>query len=196
MQCDHNQTKEKTMKNITNKILLLASLLGAVFVLSGCMMECPGKRHHHKQMDRMQPVEVIEETDAIVVYQVYENTDVNSVYAKMYTHSSRGGESKMGHIKFKDTDGGVKMMVDLKDMRPAVKYNLRLYQCESCHNDVKCCNASKRFNIKFPMLQAGKSGRINQTYMIQGVSAAQLNGANVYLERDGGYRAGWGKLDK
>ena len=183
------------MKNITNKILLLASLLGAVFVLSGCMMECPGKRQHHKQMNRMQPVEVIEETDAIVVYQVYENADVNSVSAKMYTHSSRGGETKMGHIKFKDTDNGLKMMVDLKDMRPGVKYNLRVYQCGSCYNDVKCCNASKRFDIKMPMLQAGKSGRVNQTYMIHGVSAAQLNGANVYLERDGGYKAGWGKLE-
>jgi hypothetical protein len=184
------------MKNITNKILLLASLLGAVFVLSGCMMECPGKRHHHKQMDRMQPVEVIEETDAIVVYQVYENTDVNSVYAKMYTHSSRGGESKMGHIKFRDTDNGLKMEVDLKDMRPGVPYTVKLYQCASCHNDANCCRSANAMDIKMPMLETGLSGKLNQTYMIQGLSAAQLNGANIYLERDGGYKAGWGKLEK
>ena len=47
-----------------------------------------------------------------------------------------------------------------------------------------------------PMLETGKSGKLNQTYMIQGLSAAQLDGANIYLERDGGYKAGWGQLEK
>ena len=51
-------------------------------------------------------------------------------------------------------------------------------------------------NVQLPMLQAGISRHLNQTYMIQGLSAAQLNGANIYLERDGGYKAGWGKLEK
>ena len=139
---------------------------------------------------------VVEETDAIVVYQTYENADVNHVYAKMYTHSSNGGESKMGHIKFKDTDNGLKMIVDLKDLRPGVQYNVKLYQCNSCYDDVKCCNNSKLMNVQLPMLQAGISRHLNQTYMIQGLSAAQLNGANIYLERDGGYKAGWGKLEK
>lgn len=184
------------MKNITQKIMLVASILGAVALLAGCAMECPGKKMHPKKMHRAQPVEVVEEMDAIVVYQTYENADVNSVYAKMYTHSSRGGESKMGHIKFKDTDNGLKMMVDLKDMRPGVRYNLVVYQCNSCYNDARCCDASKHIDMNLPMLQTGESGRLNQTYMIQGVSAAQLNGANIYLERDGGYKAGWGKLAK
>ena len=74
-------------------------------------------------------------------------SDVNSVYAKMYTHSSNGGESKMGHIKFKETDNGLKMMVDLKDLRPGVQYNVKLYQCDMCYNDAKCCNNSKKMNI-------------------------------------------------
>ncbi len=185
------------MKNFTKKIFMFASMLGAAVLLSGCMMECPNKKMaHHKKVQRAHPVEIVEETEAIVVYQTYENADINSVYAKMYTHSSHGGESKMGHIKFKDTDNGLKMMVDLKDMRPGVQYYVKLYQCASCHNDAKCCNEAKRFDMNLPMLQTGKSGRLNQTYMIQGMSAAQLNGANIYLERDGGYKAGWGKLEK
>ena len=49
---------------------------------------------------------------------------------------------------------------------------------------------------KLPILEAGESGRLEHTYMIQGLSTAQLNGANIYLERDGGYKAGWGKLEK
>ena len=115
------------MKNSGKKMLTFASLMAAMAVLSGCMMECPGKKHHHKKMmhNNSRPVEVVE-SDTIVVYQTYENADVNSVYAKMYTHSSNGGESKMGHIKFKDTDNGLKMMVDLKDMRPGVQYNVKL----------------------------------------------------------------------
>ena len=184
------------MKNLTGKMFVIASVLGAAVLLSGCMMGCPNKKHHAKKMNHAQPVEVVEATDTIIVYQTYENADVNHVYAKMYTHSSNGGESKMGHIKFKDTDNGLKMMVDLKDMRPGVPYNVKLYQCSSCYNDVTCCNNSKMLNIKLPVLQAGESRHLNQNYMIQGLSAAQLNGANIYLERDGGYKAGWGKLEK
>lgn len=186
------------MANLIKKTVVFASVLGAAAILAGCTTGCPTK-HHKKTMNHnkqyVQPVEMIE-SDTIVVYQTYENADVNHVYAKMYTHSSRGGESKMGHIKFRDTDNGLKMEVDLKDLRDGVPYTVKLYQCGSCYNDVKCCNASNSMNVKLPMLETGKSGRLNETYMIQGLSAAQLNGANIYLERDGGYKAGWGKLEK
>ncbi len=185
------------MKNVSKKMLTVASLMGVAALLSGCVMECPTKKTHRKKMmyDTPQAVEVIE-SDTIVVYQTHENADVNHVYAKMYTHSSRGGESKMGHIKFKETDNGLKMTVDLKDLRPGVQYNIKMYQCDSCYNDAKCCNNSKMLNVKLPMLQTGISGRLNQTYIIRGLNAAQLEGANIYLERDGGYKAGWGKLEK
>ena len=184
------------MKNLTKKLFMFASVMGAAVLLSGCMMDCPNKKHHPKKVQRAQPVEVVEAAETIVVYQTYENADVDHVYAKMYTHSSLGGESKMGHIKFKDTDNGLKMTVDLKDLRPGVPYTVKIYQCASCHNDAKCCNSSKRMDMQMPMLQTGESRHLNQTYMIQGLSAAQLNGANIYLERDGGYKAGWGKLEK
>ena len=180
----------------TKKISVVASVLGAAVLLSGCMMECPGKKHHMKKSAAYaQPVEVVE-SDTIVVYQTYEKADVNHVTAKMYTHSSHGGESKMGYIKFKDTDNGLKMVVELKDMRPGVMYNVKLYQCGACYNDATCCNNAKKWDLDLPLLQAGASGRLEQTYMIQGLNAAQLNGMNIYLERDGGYKAGWGKLEK
>ena len=185
------------MTNMAKKTFVFASMLGAAVLLSGCMT-CPQKKHHHQKMKNIsyaQPVEVIE-SDTIVVYQTHENVDVDSVYAKMYTRSSHGGESKMGHIKFHETDNGLKMVVDLKDMRPNVPYTVKLYQCGNCYNDAKCCNKSHAMNVQLPLLETGVSGHLNQTYMIQGVSAAQLNGANIYLERDGGYKAGWGKLMK
>lgn len=183
------------MTNLTKKVSMIASVVGVAVVLSGCS-SCPNKHgpNHYKNMNYAQPVELIE-SDAIVVYQTYENADINKLYAKMYTHSSKGGESKMGHIKFHETDNGLKMIVDLKDLRPGVPYNVRLYQCGSCNNDVNCCSKSA-MNVKLPMLETGESRRLNQTYMIQGLNAAQINGANIYLERDGGYKAGWGKLEK
>lgn len=185
------------MKKLVKKMMVVASVLGVTVMLSACMMGCPNKKapqQHHKKMHYAQPIEMVE-TDTIVVYQTYENADVDKVYAKMYTHSSRGGQSKMGHIKFHDTDNGLKMVVDLKDLRPGVPYKVRLYQCGECANDVNCCSNSA-MNVKLPMLETGESRKIKQTYILQGLSAAQLNGANIYLERDGGYKAGWGKLEK
>ncbi|MBE6461843.1 MAG: hypothetical protein E7006_03315 [Alphaproteobacteria bacterium] len=185
------------MQNLTKKMYTVASVLGVAVLLSGCVGGCPTKKHHAPVHAKhyAQPVEVIE-SDTIVVYQTYEDADVNHLYAKMYTHSSNGGESKMGHIKFKETDSGLKMVVDLKDLRPGVPYTVKLYQCDMCYNDAKCCNNSRALNVKLPVLQTGTSRHLNQTYMIQGLNAAQLQGANIYLERDGGYKAGWGKLEK
>ena len=103
--------RRKSMTNLTKKLLTVASVLGAVVLLAGCS-GCPAKKHHQKPMHKaqhMQPVELIE-SDTIVVYQTYEDADVKKLYAKMYTHSSRGGESKMGHIKFRETENGLKWM--------------------------------------------------------------------------------------
>ena len=179
------------------KMFVLSSVLGAAVMLSACVGGCPEKKamHHKKVARNAQPVELIE-SDTIVVYQTYENADVDKVYAKMYTRSSHGGTSHMGHIKFHDTDNGLKMVVDLKDLRPAVPYNVKLYKCGICaYDETGCCNKTA-VNVKLPMFETGESRRLNQTYMIQGVSAAQLNGAKIYLERDGGYKAGWGVLEK
>ena len=137
------------MTNLTQKLITAASVLGAVVLLAGCSTNCPNKGPHHtkKYAYQAQPVEVIE-SDTIVVYQTHEDADVKHLYAIMYTHSSDGGASRMGHIKFRETDKGLKMEVDLKDLRPAVPYNVRLYQCGHCYNDAKCCGADRMMNVK------------------------------------------------
>ena len=185
------------MNNLAKKVFVGVSAVAAVALLSGCT-GCPAKNHHKKKMVHYaQPVEEFVETEAIIVYQPQENMMADkNLHAKMYTHSSNGGESKMGYIKFHQTDNGLKMKVDLKDMRPGVPYHVKVYQCGSCHNDARCCSNAKKMSMDMPMLQTGKSGRLEQTYMLQGVTASQLQGANIYLERDGGYKAGWGKLEK
>ena len=50
------------MKNLTKKLFMFASVLGAALLLSGCMMDCPNKKaHHHKSAQRVQPVAIVEE---------------------------------------------------------------------------------------------------------------------------------------
>ena len=181
------------MKNAMKKMFMFTSVVGAAALLTGCM-SCPNKHPKHMQKRYVQPVELVE-SDTVVVYQTYENADVNKVYAKMYTHSSAGGQSRMGHIKFHEIENGLKMTVDLKDMRPGVPYNVRLYQCAGCGNDSACCNRLA-MDKQMPMLETGTSRKLHQTYMIHGMTAAQLDGATIYLERDGGYKAAWGKLEK
>lgn len=175
------------MKNLMKKMFMLTSMLGAVVLLSGCMMGCPNK----KQARRAKP----QTTDTVVFYQTYENADVNRVYAKMYTHSSRGGESKMGYIKFYETDAGLKMEVDLKDLRPGVTYTAKIYQCGSCGNSSTCCENSS-MAIDLPKLRIEKAGRLEESFIIRGLTAAQLKNAKIYLERDGGYKAAWGQFDQ
>ena len=86
------------MNNMAKKMFVGVSALAAVVLLGGCT-GCPAKKHHTKKMVyQPQPVEMIE-SDTIVVYQMVEKQPVDNMYAKMYTHSSNGGESKMGYIK-------------------------------------------------------------------------------------------------
>ncbi len=170
------------MKNLIKKLFMFTSVLGATAILAGC--SCPNKQ---------KPVAQTQSTT--VFYQTYEEADVSRVHAKMYTRSSHGGESRMGNIKFYETNAGLKMEVDLKDLRPGVDYTVRVYQCGSCNNNSMCCDKSA-LNVNFPTLTTGNSGRLEESFIIRGLTAAQLRNAKIYLERDGGYKAAWGVLEK
>ncbi len=168
------------MKNLIKKLFMFTSILGVAVAVSGC---CAKK------------TQKVTATETTVFYQTYEEADVNRVHAKMYTRSSHGGESRMGNIKFYETDAGLKMEVDLKDLRPGVDYTVRIYQCGSCNNNSMCCDKSS-MSVTLPKLTAGASGRLEESFIIRGLTAAQLKNAKIYLERDGGYKAAWGTLEK
>ncbi len=168
------------MQNLIKKLFMFASLMGVALMTAGCCT---------KTVKRTAPVETT------VFYQTYEDADVSRVHAKMYTRSSHGGESRMGNIKFYETDAGLKMEVDLKDLRPGVDYTVRIYQCGSCNNNSMCCDKSS-MAVNLPKLSAGASGRLEESFIIRGLTAAQLRNAKIYLERDGGYKAAWGTLEK
>jgi len=175
------------MKNLVKKMLMLSSVMGLAVLLSGCTTGCG----HRKAKTNRAPQAT---TETVVFYQTYEEADINRVHAKMYTHSSRGGESKMGYIKFTETDAGLKMEVDLKDLRPGVTYKMRVYQCNACTSGTCCSNSP--LAVDLPKLRVERPERLEESYIIRGLTAQQLNNGKIYLERDGGYKAAWGTLEK
>lgn len=185
------------MKNIVKKIFILSVALCAAVVLSGCT-GCGNNRHMnpqqkgmHMQQKGMQQKPV---SDDVTFYQTYEDANITKVHAKMYTHSSHGGESRMGYIKFYETDAGLKMDVDLKDLRPGVTYTMSIHQCNKCSTGM-CCNKMPLAK-NMPTLRIEKPGKLEESFVLHGMSAEQLNNAKIYLERDGGYKAAWGTLEK
>ncbi len=173
------------MKTMSGKFLTLSSIIGLTVLLAGCSTMCGAKKHHRAPA----PKQTVE---AVMFYQTYEEADVNRVAAKMYTRSSRGGESEMGTIKFAETDAGLKMEVDLKDLRPGKVYTMRVHQCKPCNSGMCCSNSAMPMTL--PTLKIANAGRLQESFMIRGLTAQQLNNAKLYLERDGGYKAAWGTI--
>ena len=187
------------MKKFVNKLIVFASVLGAAFILAGCT--CPSKhpmhsehrqemQHHKSHKKQIQTTPQITET--VVFYQTYEDADIDNVSAKMYTRSAKGGESKMGTIKFVETNDGLHMKIDLVDLRPGKTYTAHIYPCGAC-KDNTCC-AMTPMAIDLPTIKMEKAGRLQQSYIVRGLTAAQLNNAKLILTRDGGYKAAWGTI--
>lgn len=183
------------MSNVIKKL----ATVGAVIALVGCSgvgschkdMTHHHKRHHRQTMQSNQPqqqVVMMEMVEADVV----EIDSVNVLKGAIYTRSSRGGVSDMGWIKFAQTDTGMKMMVDLTDLRPGKDYTVKLYKCGTCDGG-DCCT-KQCIGAKLPMLSIDQPGRLSQTYDVRGVKWQDLINAKIVLTRDGGYKAAWGRI--
>jgi len=180
-------------------LFLITSFFGIAVLMGGCA--CPNKQHtrhgHYAQCNKKDHSGCKHKmqhqvSETVVFYQTYEGADVDNVKANMYTRSSRGGESAMGTIKFKETNAGLKMNVDLIDLRPGKTYTAHIYQCGAC-NDSTCCDMSP-MAVDLPQIRIDHVGRLQQSYIIRGLTAAQLDNAKLTLTRDGGYKAAWGTL--
>ena len=175
------------MKNKT--LFLMASLCGVTLLTAGCGTKCPTDPHPNHQEQKMHQKHK-KHPEPMVFQQKYSGDDVHYVHAKMFTRSVRGGESEMGYIKFKETEDGLKMNVDLIDLRPGKIYTAQIYQCGAC-NDSMCCD-TEAMAVDLPKIQTNTSERLQESYIIRGLTAAQLNNAKLILTRDGGYKAAWG----
>ena len=184
------------MKNKT--LFLLASLCGVCLLTSACTT-CPTNTHnhemhqkHHKDKEHKKHHKM-HDNNPVIFQQTYSGTDVKKVKANMATRSNQGGEAEMGTIWFNETDDGLKMNVDLVYLRPNVVYTAQVYQCGAC-NDNTCC-AVDAMAIDLPQLKVHNNGdRLQESYIVRGLTATQLNNAKLILTRDNGYKAAWGVL--
>ena len=162
-------------------LFLMASLCGVTLLTAGCTT-CPsgGYKHHEQGMHEK--------------HQHQKHNRQGNAHAKMYTRSANGGNKEMGFVKFNETDEGMKMNVDLMYLRPGKTYTAQMYQCAPCDNSI-CCNA-EAMSVDLPKIKSSNGERLQQSYIIQGLNADQLNNAQFILVRDGGYKAAWGTLNQ
>ena len=182
------------MKN--KSLFLIASVCGITLLTAGCT-SCPtephGKQHHEQNMHKKHEKHQGHQKPD-VFQQNYTGDEIHNVRAKMFTRSARAGETEMGYISFKETEDGLKMNVDLIDLRPGKIYTAQVYQCGAC-NDSICCD-TEAMAIDLPQIKSNDGKRLQQSYIVRGLTAAQLNKAKLKLTRDGGYKAAWGTLNQ
>lgn len=184
------------MKN--KNLFLIASLCGVCLLTSACTT-CPTQTHEHSMYkehhnkDKAHKKHKQHDNSPVIFQQTYSGSDIKKVKANMVTRSAQGGEAEMGAIWFKETDDGLKMNVDLVYLRPNTLYTAQVYQCGAC-NDNTCC-AMEAMSVELPQLKVSNSGdRLQESYIVRGLTATQLNNAKLILTRDGGYQAAWGTL--
>ena len=173
-----------------NKFIKLASILAVVFAFAGCASECPHKKHHDCPNCEMSEHKKNHD------YKKYDKKS-NKLHTKMYSRNKQGGVSEIGYIKFYDTDNGVKMLVNVDNLRDDVDYRVKIYQCNDskCTNPDTCCMESS-MSMEMPLTRKDKNNSmLQETFFISNVNTKQLQGATVFFERDSGYRAAWGFLD-
>ena len=177
-----------------SKTLFLLTSLCAVSLLTASCTTCPTGMHHKKQYTEKTQHHKKHHKEPKVFQQNYTGEDIEDVTANIYTRSVNGGESAMGTIKFKETDNGLKMKIDLIDLRPGKIYTAQIYQCGTCNSGI-CC-ATETMNIDLPTIKSDSTGNLPQSFIVRGLTATQLNNAKLILTRDGGYKAAWGTLNQ
>lgn len=179
------------MKTILKKLTTFALSFGVIAFLAGCAENNSvqhHKKHHRHHAAPEQEMVMVEMSETVTAEMI--ESDV--MKAKMYTKNGQGEKSKMGCIKFIQTDNGMKMVVDLTDLRPGKNYTVKIYKCAACTGK-NCCDTNC-INVDLPMLSINNPGRLTKTFDVSGLNWNDLYNAKVVLTRDGGYKAAWGRL--
>lgn len=174
------------MKNLLKNVFIGTLAFGMIVVLGGCSSSSKPSADSAKHKD----VEYV---------QTHQDDKITSIHAKMY--QKNGKKDKMGEIKFAEEQSGLQMTAELKDVRPDAEYTLSLYKVKDCKKDKKSkmakCDKTK-IDADLPTLKGDKDGKVHVTYMITGLTAAELDKTKVVLSRknDKGeeVHVGWGML--
>ena len=182
------------MKNIVKNILITASAVGIAVILGGCSSSSSPSAGYSEKSEKPESVSYVK---------THQKEDVKKVYAKMYQKNKKDGtKDSMGHIRFSETDSGLKMLVELKDVRSGVEYKLRVYDlvdCEKKEGKSKTCTKNDRY-LDLPTIIGDKNKKIQDTYMLTNVSAKELKNAKISLHRDddkgNDLKVGWGIIEE
>ena len=176
------------MKNLLKKLCIATSVLGVAAIMGGCSSTPESANERN-----------------IEYVQTHQKDDVTSVHARMRQKS--GERSRMGSVRFTETQSGMKMVVDLRDLRPSTEYSFVVYEITGCEvqkdrtnrtaKKIGECEKVKQ-NIQLPAFRSGQSGNALDTYMITGLTAAELNNKRLGLTRENDkgetVTVGWGAL--
>ncbi len=179
------------MKTILKKLTTFALSFGVIAFLAGCAENNSvqhHKKHHRHHAAPEQEMVMVEMSETVTA----EMVEPNVMKAKMYTKNGKGEKSEMGCIKFIATDNGIKMVVDLTDLRPGKDYTVKIYKCATC--DAKNCCDTKCLDVNLPILSVDTYGRLTKSFDVSGIDWNDLNNAKIVLSRDGGYKASWGRV--
>lgn len=154
------------MKQLVKKLLVVMSVFGMVAVLGGCYDKTGTTKSHGVEYVR-----------------THQKGDIQNAHAKIY--QTYGAKERLGTIKFHEVDAGLTLEIALEHLRPGVEYKL-------CVHD----RNGKKTGIELPTIKGTADGKIDNTYIVQGISAAQLVDNKIVLERDGDVKAGAGKVEK
>ncbi|MCL2629367.1 MAG: hypothetical protein FWD33_01595 [Alphaproteobacteria bacterium] len=182
-----------------NKYIKTLSMITAVAAIAVGFGGC------HRSHDRGKRVEYV---------QTHQGDEVTRVRARMF--QKRDHKTEMGHITFAERESGLRMHMELKDLRPNTEYQVVIYDMSDCKIDKKKWKeatkeqrAEKRakktkncekvnMRATMPTLKSTAKGEARTSFLITGLTAAELDGAKIVLRRENAQgeeiSVGWGML--
>ncbi|MCL1785949.1 MAG: YgdI/YgdR family lipoprotein [Alphaproteobacteria bacterium] len=166
------------MKKPTKKLALAVSALAVLAVLGGCSsnrVTSEGKEYN----------------------QTHQRDEITHVVARM--HQMQGSRAEMGRISFRERESGLQMRVELKNTRPNQEYLVFAYEIARGEKDPRNAGPLKtKAELNLPRIESDRNGNIDATFMIAGVTAAQLNEMKIVISREEKsgdmVKVGWGIL--
>ncbi|MDR2685753.1 MAG: hypothetical protein LBB23_03220 [Rickettsiales bacterium] len=140
-----------------------------------------------------------ENTKPETTIETHNNDDITKLRARVIKIK---GETKteLGVIRFTEKDSGLVMRVEISGVKPNNDYSLWLYDISKC--DMKKYKADKttakcekeRSNITLPILHADAEGRVNMSFLMAGLTAAEMENMKIAIGKKDGKKIGWGVL--
>jgi len=173
------------------KFIKLVSALTIILTFTGCTTsnDCQYKKHKNYQETCQKCGEKNCE------HKMHKQS--KKLHTKIYSRNKQGGISEIGYIKLYDSAQGVKMFVNIDNLRTGVDYIAKISQCKDakCTNPDKCC-MDTIMTMEMPLTRKDKANSaLQETFIINDITTDKLQGATIFLERDNGYRAAWGFFD-